>query len=57
MGDAAEISFEQQMHLFESLTLVGHRIQEWDRSLTGVIRVETYLDRNHVLIIPKDDTL
>ena len=57
MGDAAKISFEQQMHLFESLTLVGHRIQEWDRSLTGVIRVETYLDRNHVLIIPKDDTV
>ena len=57
MGDAAEISFERQMHLFESLTLVGHRIQEWDRSLTGVIRVETYLDRNHALIIPKDDTV
>lgn len=57
MGDAAEISFEQQMHLFESLTLVGRRIQGWGRSLTGVIRVETYLDRNHALIIPKDDTV
>lgn len=57
MRDAAEISFEQQMHLFESLTLVGRRIQEWDRSLTGVIRVERYLDRNHALIIPKDDTV